>query len=208
MTRTLLSLSLLLSLAGCAEARNDRDTGGGTDTPAASDTPVATDAPSVGTDTPAPPTDAPAGTNQVVINEINPSSPDWVELINTGTSALSLDGLSIIDADDAHTAVPFPAGTSLAPGQRYIVAFDAICADPAPTGLGLTARCLETTYGIGGAGDTIRIQDADGNDVVSVVFPGETAAGLGADQTYCRLPDGSGAFAACAATLDAVNAAP
>lgn len=198
--KKLLSLSLLLSMVGCAEVRDRSDAApadGGAPTP---DVPADRDAPVL--------TDVPVTANPVVINEINSAAPDWVELLNAGGTPIDLSALSILDGDDTHTAVPFPAGTVLAPGQRYIVAFDSLCADPAPMGLDLTERCLETTYGIGGSGDTIRIRDASDAVVVSVEFPGEAAAGIEAGQTYCRLPDGSGAFAACAATLGAPNTAP
>lgn len=209
MTRPTLLLALL-GLAGCAEVRG---TDAGTpDAPAGSDTPMAmTDAPMVMTDAPmamtdTPGTDVPAAGNVVVINEINPASPDWVELINAGTTPLSLDGLSIVDDDDTHVPVAFPTGTTLAPGARFIVAFDVPCADPPPAGLGLAASCIETTYGIGGGGDTIRIlRGAAVTDPVEVmeVFTG----GLATGQTYCRLPDATGAFGPCMQTLNAANAA-
>jgi hypothetical protein len=208
MTRSSLLLSLLLCLAGCAEVR---PTDAGTDAPVQNDTPMTmTDAPMTMTDTPmtmtdTPSTDAPAAGNVVVINEINPASPDWVELINAGTTALSLDGLSIVDDDDTHVPVAFPTGTMLAPGARFIVAFDVPCADAPPAGLGLTESCIQTTYGIGGGGDTIRI--LRGTAVTDPVEVMEVfAGGLATGQTYCRLPDATGAFGPCTPTPNATNA--
>lgn len=203
-----------IALAACAEVRGTdagrTDVPTGTDTPMLADVPSSSDVPALdtpGLDAPlsdTPGADAPVTGNVVVINEINPDSPDFVELLNAGTTPLSLDGLSIIDSDDTHTAVAFPAGTTLAPGQRFIVAFQVTCPDAPPAGLGLTERCVATDFGIGGGGDTIRIRDGAGAEIVSVVFPG----GLATDQSYCRLPDGTGDFAACDITLDAVNAPP
>lgn len=200
-------------LGGCSEVRDENDSGL-PDVPATLDTGPGTDAPIVELDTPGVSTDTPStGGNIIVINEIYPDGEDWVELVNAGTSSIELEGMSIVDGDDTHEPVPFPAGATLAPGARYLVGFDIPCEGALPDGLGLTERCITTTYGISGsAGDTIRVIDgltlADGSVVASVAFAGSTAAGLSDGQTYCRLPDASGAFAPCASTLDAVNAAP
>lgn len=200
MRRTLSVIVSLLAATACAEVRR---TDAGTDAPLGADTPLG------GTDAPARdvPAASDAGAGALVINEVNAEAPDWVELLNAGTTDVSLEGLSIVDGDDTHAPVAFPAGASLTPGERYVVAFDTLCATAAPDGLGLTANCVETTYGLGGTGDTIRVLRGTAvTDPVEVelVFPG----GLGVGETYCRLPDGSGDFGSCAPTLNAVNAAP
>jgi hypothetical protein len=199
-------------LGGCSEVRDETDVGM-PDVPATLDTGVpGTDAPMVESDTPSVPTDTPSsGENVVAINEIYPDGEDWVELVNAGTTAVDLEGMSIVDGDDTHDPVAFPAGATLAPGARYLVGFDIPCEGALPAGLGLTERCIATTYGISGSsGDTIRVIDgltvADGVVVATVTFPGSEAAGLVEGETYCRLPDATGDFAPCTSTLDAVNA--
>lgn len=216
MNKTLTALALItLASAGCSEVRDEND-GGTPDVPEmTADTSVPElDAPTVPSDTPTAPSDTPSTTeNVIVINEIFPDGEDWVELVNAGTTAIDLDGMSIVDGDDTHEPAPFPAGASLAPGARFLVGFDIPCEGALPDGLGLTERCVATTYGISGSsGDTVRVIDgltlADGTVVASVEFPGSTAAGLADGQTYCRLPDMTGDFAPCASTIDAANAAP
>lgn len=210
-----LSLALCLLAPACSEVRDETDTGTpGTDTGVpATDTPApTTDTP--GTDAPgtdAPATDAPAPTGDLVVNEIFADGEDFVELVNAGSSAYDLDGLSIVDGDDTHVPVAFPEGASIAPGGRYLVGFELPCADAPPAGLGLTERCIETDFGIGNSGDTIRIlmgTDVTGTVVLSAEFPGAEPAGLTAGQSYCRLPDVTGAFAACTPSADAANEAP
>jgi len=212
--KTLFASVLIALLAGCSEVRDETDSGM-PDVPETTDSGgPGTDAPVATTDTPTVPTDTPStGENRIVINEIFPDGEDWVELVNGGTTAIDLDGMSIVDGDDTHDPVPFPAGASLAPGGRYIVGFDIPCEGALPDGLGLTGRCIATTYGISGSsGDTIRVIDGltlvDGVVVASVEFPGSTAAGLVDGQTYCRLPDATGDFGPCTPSMDALNEAP
>ena len=45
----------------------------------------------------------------------------YIELYNAGTTAVSLDGFSLSNSYDDLTRWPFPAGTSLAPGQFLVV---------------------------------------------------------------------------------------
>jgi hypothetical protein len=50
---------------------------------------------------------------------------DWIELVNTSPLAVSLDGLALTkDYFDRTAAWPFPAGVTLAPGERVIVFCD------------------------------------------------------------------------------------
>jgi hypothetical protein len=210
---------ILASLAGCSEVRDENDTGvPGTDAPVADTGVPGTDAPAIdapasdtsGTDAPSD-DDAPAPASALVVNEIFADGQDFVELVNAGATAFSLDGMSIVDGDDAHVPVAFPAGTSVAPGARYLVGFEHPCADAPPAGLGLTERCIETDFGIGNSGDTVRIlegTEVTGTVVLSAAFPGAEPAGLTAGQSYCRLPDVTGDFAPCTPTADATNEGP
>lgn len=45
---------------------------------------------------------APSSTSTLVLNEINSSPDDWVELMNTGSEALDLSGFELRDNSDDH----------------------------------------------------------------------------------------------------------
>ncbi|WP_223626491.1 lamin tail domain-containing protein [Microbacterium sp. EST19A] len=112
----------------------------------------------------------------VVINEIesNGDTTDWVEVVNTGTTAVDLSGWTVMDNDpNGHGAetTPLPTGTTLAPGAFFV--FD----QPANFIFGL------------GNGDTVTIRDASGNTVDEHVYPAH------ADGVWARCADGTGEFA-------------
>ena len=111
----------------------------------------------------------------VVINEIesNADTTDWVEVVNTGTTAVDVSGWSVMDSDPTgHAAetTPLPAGTILAPGAFFV--FD----QPANFVFGL------------GNGDTVTIRDANGNTVDEHVYAAH------ADGVWARCADGNGEF--------------
>lgn len=112
----------------------------------------------------------------VAINEIesNGDATDWVEIVNTGASAVDLSGWSVMDNDpNGHAAetTPLPAGTTLAPGAYFV--FD----QPADFVFGL------------GNGDTVTIRDSSGNTVDEHVYAAH------ADGVLARCADGTGEFA-------------
>lgn len=112
----------------------------------------------------------------VAINEIesNGDTTDWVEVVNTGASAVDLSGWSVMDSDpNGHAAetTPVPSGTTLAPGAYFV--FD----QPADFAFGL------------GNGDTVTIRDANGNTVDEHVYAAH------ADGVWARCPEGTGEFA-------------
>ncbi len=119
----------------------------------------------------APASAAPAP-SPVVINEVESSGGtpgDWVELMNTGTTTVDVTGWSLLDNDDTHTAVPLPAGSTIAAGGFLSV-------DESLLG-----------FGLGGA-DSARLYDASHTLVDSYSWTAH------ATTTYGRCPDGSGAF--------------
>jgi hypothetical protein len=121
---------------------------------------------------PTTPPPTPTPTPSVKINEVesNGGTPgDWVELVNTGSSAVDLTGWSMLDNDDTHTAVPLPPGSTIAPGGYFVVE--------------------ESTLGFGlGASDQARLFDASHTLVDSSSWTQH------ASTTYGRCPNGSGAF--------------
>lgn len=111
----------------------------------------------------------------VVINEIesNGDATDWVEVLNTGTTAVDVSGWTVMDNDPnghADQATPLPAGTLLAPGAYFV--FD----QPANFVFGL------------GNGDTVTLRDATGNTVDEHVYTAHAAGVL------ARCADGTGEF--------------
>ncbi|MBT2485106.1 MULTISPECIES: lamin tail domain-containing protein [unclassified Microbacterium] len=111
----------------------------------------------------------------VAINEIesNGDSTDWVEVKNTGSTAVDLTGWTLMDNDpNGHAAetIPLPAGTVLEPGEYFV--FD----QPAAFTFGL------------GDGDTATILDTNGNTVDEHVYTAH------AEGVWARCPDGSGEF--------------
>ncbi|MEU8004893.1 lamin tail domain-containing protein [Catellatospora sp. NPDC049111] len=107
----------------------------------------------------------------VRINEVesNGGTPgDWVELVNTGATAVDVSGWVFRDNDDTHT-VTVAAGSTLAPG-----AFLALDTEPA--------------FGLGSA-DSARLYLSDGTTLVDTYSWTAHAA-----TTYGRCPNGTGAF--------------
>ena len=93
----------------------------------------------------------------VVINEIesNGDATDWVEVVNSGSTAVDLSGWTLMDGDPVgHAAetTPLPAGTVLEPGAYFV--FDQ------PT---------DFVFGLGN-GDTVTVRDANLNVVDEHVY--------------------------------------
>ncbi len=146
----------------------------------------------------------------IVINEISGKDTDYVELFNTGTAAIALDGWGITDAKDNDAGVPgkvkgaavFASGTMLAPGG-YALALGA----PKDGGIVLSCpsgvQCVQTTWNISNAhGAMIYVLNPAGSTVLSQAFPAETTE---SGQSWGRLPNGTGTFQLNDATPGTVN---
>ncbi|WP_412538145.1 lamin tail domain-containing protein [Longispora sp. K20-0274] len=130
-------------------------------------------------------TPAVAGTQAttVRINEVESSggSPgDWVELVNTGGTAVDVSGWVLKDNDNTHTFT-IAAGTTIAAG-------------------GFRAFDVESAFGLGSS-DSARLYLPGGGTLVdSYTWTAHAAV------TYGRCPDGTGAFGATSpATKGAAN---
>ncbi|MFD5213375.1 lamin tail domain-containing protein [Microbacterium sp. NPDC058345] len=111
----------------------------------------------------------------VSINEIesNGDDTDWVEVINTGTTAVDMSGWSVMDGDPvghAGETTPLVSGTILEPGAVFV--FD---------------QPGDFVFGLGG-GDTVTLRDATGSTVDEHVYAAH-AGGV-----WARCPDGTGDF--------------
>ncbi|MFC1408143.1 lamin tail domain-containing protein [Streptacidiphilus sp. N1-12] len=107
----------------------------------------------------------------VRINEVESSggSPgDWIELVNTGTSAVDISQWVVKDNDDSHS-YKIAKNTSLAAGA--FLALD-----------------VESSFGLGSS-DSARLFTSDGSTLVDSYTWTDHAS-----TTYGRCPDGTGAF--------------
>jgi len=125
------------------------------------------------------PNDCPAapGADDLVINEVEADDaaggPDWVELYNTGDTALDISGW--VFADDSKSAV-LSDGT-IVPAHGYLVLNGE---DGAPEDFG---------FGLGKGGDEVHLYLPDGaTSVDDFTWDHE------ADETFGRCPDGIGDF--------------
>lgn len=156
---------------------------------------------------------------RVVISEVAPDgAPDFVELFNPSSTAFSLAGYFIVDADglgdppmDPTHRTLLPAGASIPPGGYVVIAMNV---DP-PAGMTETpvgpvspcpvdgvSSCYQTAFGVGRTMETIALLTSDGREVARVDYTGDLR---GAAQSYCRVPDATGDFATCVSTPGAMN---
>lgn len=181
---------LVLVLAAC---------NGGTETTTeASDATGGTTGATPGTST-APTTGG--GTAMVVLNEISSGGAlsgslmgrDVIELHNLGDAQVDLSGFKLSDdptLPGAKTYV-FPAGIVIAPGGWAVL-----------TELDDVSGEGDFPFGIAqDQEETIVLADGGGNVIDTVTFNGADAI-----VSYCRLPDGVGAWVKCDQTFEAANA--
>ncbi len=107
---------------------------------------------------------------------------DYIELYNTGASAVSLVGWKIVDGTSATAskAFTFPAGASIAPGGYFLLWLDALTNGPGP-GLHVTS------FSLSAAGEVISLFNATSNLHDRVGFGIQVK-----DKTLSRVPSGTG----------------
>jgi len=136
------------------------------------------------------------GTALIALNEIGSGGAlvgewagqgDLIELFNAGDVAADLSGYKLSDdmAFPADKTYVFPAGFVLAPGEwRVLIETDLL--------FGIAQNKEET----------VLLVDARGEVIDSVTFDGAIARA-----SWCRVPDGNGAWAACDQTFGTANLA-
>jgi len=157
------------------------------------------------------PMDAGPPNRTLVINEVQASGDDWIEVANVSGADLDVSGFVVTQTDDMGVAEPgesspFPAGYTIAAGGHFVVlAGLAALADGVQSDCVLpgVTECLYATFGVSsGSGDTLVILDGSGAEIERVVVPGNAAT---EDETYARVPDGTGDFVATTPTPAASN---
>ena len=102
---------------------------------------------------------------------------DWIEILNTASAPVVMDGLYLTDDIADPTQWQIPAGYTLQPGETLL-----IWADNDPTD-----GPLHATFKLGGSGEEIAIFDVDGTTLLDyVVFGGQVD-----DVSTGRLYDGA-----------------
>lgn len=106
-------------------------------------------------------------------------------------------------------AMTFPPGLMLAPGQYLLLAINQADAGMGPQTLcvdGGPSTCFHTGWGLSASrGETVHVLSSTGAPLVAETYPAN-AAPMG--QSWGRLPNGTGSFAANRPTPGAANAAP
>ena len=140
----------------------------------------------------------------LVINEINSSPDDWVELMNTGNETIDLSGCEIRDNSDDHRW-RFPEGSTIEPGALLVVdakTMGRIYNDQTDT---FEENTFEAAIGIGSA-DSIRLYDSQGTLLDEYSWTEHASyEGDAAQASYGRYPDGTGAFALTKETKGQAN---
>jgi LPXTG-motif cell wall-anchored protein len=139
----------------------------------------------------------------LVINEIDSSPADWVELYNSGDNTVDLTGYEIRDNSDDHrwqftSGSVAPRGFVTIDAKSTGLVFDDVAAVFVP-------GTFEEALGIG-SGDSIRLYDSTGATVDEYSWTEHASLnGDAALATYARCPDGTGEFALAHPTPGTAN---
>jgi hypothetical protein len=151
---------------------------------------------------------APPGNPVVVLNEVKGQGPgnDFVELYNLGPGALALEGYGLSDQNNTFV---FPSGATIVEGGYVLL----LLGQMAPVNGNYTCftpnPCYHATWGISQNGETVYFRGRQNQVLDQTAYPSQTGAGsITNDQTWGRLPDGTGAFRATRPTPEKVNQGP
>ncbi|MEZ4390357.1 MAG: lamin tail domain-containing protein [Polyangiales bacterium] len=226
MIRASFAFAFTLGLLACSESRSVP----GDDVPSAPvdavtppDAFTAADVVTPPADVVTPAVDAPVAMDagavgSLVINEISAVGDEWVELYNAGASPVDLSRVQLADTDTSvdggaprtASAMRFPAGTMLAPGQYVLVVsgFNDAGAGPQTRCLdgGGPSTCFHASWGLSASrGESVWVLSPTGEVTLRETYPMNAAP---SGQTWGRLPNGTGAFAPNRPTPGAANASP
>jgi hypothetical protein len=116
---------------------------------------------------------------------------DWIELYNTGTAEIDLEGFQLTDSPDGKTAPwAIPSGNTIAAGGWFLL----WCDDDAGDGP------LHTDFKLEGNGETIALYDKTGALADELTYDEQAA-----DTSWARHPDGGETWQAGTPTPLAAN---
>jgi hypothetical protein len=149
-----------------------------------------------------------AGPPLVVVNEVKGqgSGDDYVEIYNLGPGALALEGYGLSDANNTFI---FPSGARIVEGGYVLL----LLGQTAPVNGNYTCftpnPCYHATWGISQNGENVYFRGRQNQVLDQTSYPSQTGAGaLTNDQTWGRLPDGTGTFRATRPTPEKINQSP
>ncbi len=130
------------------------------------------------------------------------SGQDFIELINLGPGPIALQNYTIADSDHFFR---LPASTSI-PALGYAL----ILMNAGANGVATceTVPCFSVTWGVAQSGEKVSLFEPGGATVDETTYPGQGSNGVTNTQTWGRLPNGSGLFAATRPTRGLPNLAP
>ena len=102
--------------------------------------------------------------NASAVRADNGQFTDWVEVVNTGVTDVSLKGYTLLNADDALAPLTFPDIT-LAPGEYLLIYCDGTLKNAA-------GYALHAPFRLSASGVTLGLYDAEGARVDAVDVPG------------------------------------
>lgn len=129
--------------------------------------------------------------NQSTIQDASGSFEDWIELYNTSSQTLNLDGLYLSDSYNTPLKWAFPLGTTIAPNSYLTIWADNDT---------LQTDGLHAYFKLSGAGERVIISYASGTVLDSISYGSQTA-----DISYGRIPNGTGPFVVMPPTYGAYN---
>ncbi|MET0287836.1 MAG: lamin tail domain-containing protein [Polyangiales bacterium] len=151
-------------------------------------------------------------TGPIVINEVDGSGDDFVEIYNRGDVAVNIGGWLIADDSGGSPDVPegavFPQGTILEP-KRHVYLWANLQPEPGGNpGLLFNAcipssppPCLHTEWGVSGQGERLYLLNSALELVCAVSYPGQ----IFANEAFGRTPDGSDTLCPTNPTPGAIN---
>lgn len=152
------------------------------------------------------------GEADLVVNEIQPLSPEWLEIGNGGDSDVDVSGIGICDEDgngdcDTAKAMFFPEGTVI-PAHGHILVMtndkaenNGVLSSDCVAGV---PSCFHAIFKISAKdGEKIRLIDKEGVEIDSLSYPADATSDPG--QSWSRLPDATGEASLGSSTPAAEN---
>jgi hypothetical protein len=134
----------------------------------------------------------PSPEGSIVINEVDSSPADWVELKNIGTADIDISGYELRDSSNNHRW-QFPESSVLHAGDRILVSPESI-GPMTSSGSSYANGAFKDAMGLGSS-DSIRLFDPSLNLVDSFAWTAHASwQGSAASASYGRYPDGTGDF--------------